>query len=328
VNNHIHRKQNIKYIFIFLIVFGCVFYKVLGCQDKSQALPKYNFSTDWFSQEIPSWEKHLSQFKGTPNIHYLEIGVYEGRSVIWMLENILTHPTSKVTCIDLFPEEIRGIENLKERFFSNLKASGFGDKVTTIEGKSQIELKHLSPNSFDIIYIDGSHIADDVLADAVLSWPLLKYDGIIIFDDYLLDLDLPVELRPQLAIDAFITTHRNLVEQIYFGSQVILKKVKPVFSSSKYFFPIGQYVYLWRQKKLYVAKTKEPIKLSDKEKELIERLIKSRKFGEINFSPDNGILKDEDFLNLKKRLELRLELKENIKSKQINNFPSLIVLLQ
>jgi hypothetical protein len=32
---------------------------------------------------------------------------------------------------------------------------------------------------------DGSHRARDVLEDAVLSWPLLKVGGIMLFDDYL-----------------------------------------------------------------------------------------------------------------------------------------------
>ena len=172
--------------FIFLIIFSC-----LSCQEKdsqdigqdsleeTEYIGKYHFSSDWFTNNIPRWKRILNRFKGKPNIHYLEIGVLEGRSLIWMLENILTHPTSKVTCIDIFPG------NLKDRFFANLKISGFADKVTTITGRSQVELKRLFPESFDIIYIDGSHTADNVLADAVLSWSLLKKEGLLIFDDYL-----------------------------------------------------------------------------------------------------------------------------------------------
>jgi hypothetical protein len=63
---------------------------------------KYNFSEDWFTWNLPIWEEILGHLRGKPNIHYLEIGVFEGRSLIWMLENILTHPTSKATCIDVF----------------------------------------------------------------------------------------------------------------------------------------------------------------------------------------------------------------------------------
>ena len=53
-------------------------------------LKNYKFTTDWFTNRIPLWEKILAPLKGKQGIHYLEIGVFEGRSAIWMLENILT----------------------------------------------------------------------------------------------------------------------------------------------------------------------------------------------------------------------------------------------
>ena len=81
-----------------------------------------------------------------------------------MLNNILTHPTSTLTGIDLFPGD------LKERYLANLQLSGaLPIEAVTITGRSQVELRNLKPDSYDIIYIDGGHTADMVLADAVLS---------------------------------------------------------------------------------------------------------------------------------------------------------------
>jgi predicted O-methyltransferase YrrM len=58
---------------------------------------------------------------------------------------------------------------------------------------------------FDFIYIDGNHCCDNVLADAVMSWTMLKPGGIMLFDDYLYE-DLPDVLdRGKIAIDAFCT---------------------------------------------------------------------------------------------------------------------------
>ncbi len=37
---------------------------------------------------------------------------------------------------------------------------------------------------FDVVYVDASHMAGDVLSDAVLAWKLLAPGGIMIFDDY------------------------------------------------------------------------------------------------------------------------------------------------
>ena len=37
---------------------------------------------------------------------------------------------------------------------------------------------------FDLIYVDASHLALDVVVDASLSWQLLCGGGVVIFDDY------------------------------------------------------------------------------------------------------------------------------------------------
>lgn len=308
------KKRQIKYLFIISII--CLFVTSHGLsmqengvdsfQSKNQGGPqtenKYNFSADLFSPNIPIWEKFLTSYKGKPNLHYLEVGVFEGRSVIWMLENILTHPTTRITCIDIFPR------NVKEIFLGNITKSGFKDKVTTIVGPSQTELRNLPVNTFDIIYIDGSHTADDVLADAILSWPLLKNDGLIILDDYTLWNELyPAELTPMVAIDAFITTYRNYIKIVHRKRQVMIKKLNP-FVPHKLFTPLGDYVYSWNHKKLFHQETKKAVELSDKEKQILERFIKSRKFGEIDFSPDIEILNDENFVRLLKRLNLKLNL--------------------
>jgi hypothetical protein len=64
----------------------------------------YTFTDDWFTDRIPTRTKELKEFKDKPDVHYLEIGTFEGRSALWALENILTQPTSKITIIDAFEE--------------------------------------------------------------------------------------------------------------------------------------------------------------------------------------------------------------------------------
>lgn len=181
----------------------------------------YRFSTDWFTSRIPVWEEALRPLKGQPQLHYLEIGVFEGRSALWMLENVLTHPASRMTCIDTFPGQ------LEDRFRANLALSGMAEKVTVLKGYSQEILKSLPPGSFDLIYIDGSHVAKDVLTDAVLSWQLLKTGGMLIFDDYRwARRRLPPEERPQVAIDSFLRVYRREYDLIHKKHQVILKKTR------------------------------------------------------------------------------------------------------
>ena len=57
--------------------------------------------------------------------------------------------------------------SLHEEFRANLEVSGHTVKVTVLKGRSQEKMKLLRPESFDLIYVDGSHYAWDVMADAV-----------------------------------------------------------------------------------------------------------------------------------------------------------------
>lgn len=215
----------------------------------------YDFTTDWFTGNIPVWEQVLAPFKGKPGVSYLEIGLWEGRSALWVLENILTHPTARLTGIDVFTGEV------KQRYLANLRLSGFANKATTIVGPSQQELRKLPLASFDIVYVDGSHAADDVLADAIQSWEVLKPGGILIFDDYRCSgytTQLPLELLPMAAIDVFVMSHRHSLELVRRDYQMIVRKIvnpcaaQTVPGLAAYFCStMGPYFYDWQARTLH-----------------------------------------------------------------------------
>lgn len=75
----------------------------------------------------------------------------------------------------------------------------------------------------DLIYI-GGHRAIDAYIDAVLSWPLLKVNGFIIFDDYLWEPEKPAAERPQAGIDRFLQEMAQELALRHKGYQVITQK--------------------------------------------------------------------------------------------------------
>lgn len=242
---------------------------------------KYQFSKDMFDDRIPVWSRVLGPFKGRADLGYLEVGVFEGKSVVWMLENILTDPSSHVTAVDIFPGE------LKSTFLRNVELAGRTEAATAIEGLSSVELRKLPLQDYDIIYIDGSHTADDVLADAVLAWGLLKPGGVMIFDDFLWvgrggGKLLPEELRPALGVSSFIAAYRNEIEVLENGYQVLLRRVENPCRSKHYCSPIGHLRYQWRERKLLDAKGEEQ-SLTPAELEAIEAVASSREFGEAGY---------------------------------------------
>lgn len=195
------------------------------------------FATDWFSHNIPVWERVLSEFRGKEGLRFLEIGSWEGRSACWLLQEIVTDPSSTLACVDTFalsPAQRTAISvtiaplppdfDPEQRFDANIAGIGAIDRVIKLKGESQTILRSLPMNDYDCIYIDGSHAAPDVLTDAVLSWGLLKNNGILIFDDYKLSLSPDHLAHPAIAIDAFLKIFAGHYEVLEHGWQVILRR--------------------------------------------------------------------------------------------------------
>ena len=188
----------------------------------------YIFTADWFSQNIPIWNQVLSQFKNQP-INVLEIGSYEGKSATWLLDNILTHPNAKLFCCDPFSGSVEHNSqnmNIYDIFINNIKSHI--PKVTICRGYSYDLLKStlLKNNRFDFIYIDGDHHPYSALEDAVLCFRILKYGGIMIFDDY--EWKGYSELHtPKFGVDGFILGYKNLIDIIHIGYQYIIRKKLP-----------------------------------------------------------------------------------------------------
>ncbi len=180
----------------------------------------YSFTSDYVSKNLAHWTRLLEDYRGRPGVQMLEIGSYEGRSAVWFLENILTHPTAGIVCIDFFTRL-----PLSLRFDHNIRCSGAAGKVTKIKGHSDAILSTLPLAHFDIIYIDGSHQAAPVLLDAMLSWYRLKPGGIMILDDYLWDLEESASDRPQMAIDLFLKSFEGRYDLLLKDYQVAVRKL-------------------------------------------------------------------------------------------------------
>jgi len=194
--------------------------------------PKYIFTVDWFTANIQSWTHYLKEFKGKPNLRFLEIGSYQGMSSVWLLENILTDDTSTITCIDTFEGSVehhecqdcqKDLKNLFDIFSHNI--STFKNKVNIIRDKSQVALKRMT-DEYDFVYVDGDHRAASVIEDAILSFSLLKGGGIIIFDDYYWSCSKTLIDDPKPAIDAFMLIYSDKINVLSINPrQVIIQKI-------------------------------------------------------------------------------------------------------
>jgi predicted O-methyltransferase YrrM len=189
--------------------------------------PALRFSYDWFSTRIPQWERQVAgRFAGKPGLRFLEIGSFEGRSACWLLQNVLTDPSVRLTCVDPFAVDAAGglgdsdidVPPLpyEETFDHNMRAIGAADRVVKLKGRSAEILRTLPRASFDFVYVDGSHLAPDVLGDLVQAWDLLKDGGLLVIDDYVWKATRDPLTTPRPAIDAFMS--------IFYGQYLLMER--------------------------------------------------------------------------------------------------------
>ena len=188
---------------------------------------EYRFTVDWFSHVVPVWQQLLHRFQPS---RFLEIGAYEGRSACFIIQSLAGQRPIELHCVDTWEGGV-GHDNdamfkVEPRFDSNLRLAlaGARHKVDfhKHKGASSDILPRLLAEGrrehFDLIYVDGSHQAPDVLADAVLSFQLLKVGGLLIFDDYVWSPEAPGEQDffhlPKPAVDAFVNIYQRKLEVI------------------------------------------------------------------------------------------------------------------
>lgn len=197
-----------------------------GLSDTS-AKDGMHFSQHWFEKHVRADWEHLAppislNEDGTPKrVRILEIGSFEGASTTWLLQNIMDHPDSTLVAVDTFeggmehqnPEEFdeartRNYElsGLEARFVNNVSKCKNFEKLKVIKALSSQALLQLllEKAEFDFIYIDGSHVAFDVLSDAVMCWSMLQVNGVMVFDDSRWKGYVEDCYNPRVAIMSFI----------------------------------------------------------------------------------------------------------------------------
>lgn len=197
---------------------------------------EYKFNVDWWdlvSNNFLEGPGFMKKFVNVPT-KALQIGCFEGRGTVWMLDHVLTHRDSRLIDIDPFYSETdlagANFETVKYLYYRNLKQCPTAEmKHKIIVGKSVDVLPTLEKNSFDLIYVDGSHLRDDVWLDAIYSHELLKVGGRMFFDDYEWGTDDPNVNRgyiPHDAIAKFLEEYKEYYKIIDIHYQVVIERIK------------------------------------------------------------------------------------------------------
>lgn len=191
---------------------------------------KYQFTADMFARCEQTWPKIFELIKWDPRrkCRVVEIGSFEGRATVWILEHLIQNPDSKVYCIDPFMatgrkerEVCRKLNidwgQILQRFQSNIDLTGKAGQVELLQKPSSVALSSLlavEAGQVDFVYVDGSHRASDAMSDMIFSYHLLRDGGLMICDDYIWTLEterpeIDILNNPKISIDAFSTIFRR-----------------------------------------------------------------------------------------------------------------------
>lgn len=167
---------------------------------------------------------------GKEPIKVLEIGTYTGISLINIVKLI---PNSIGIGIDKWSNynETELLDNIDElqvesSFYKNSKISELEDRIKGIKGDSTEVLIEMIKNneSYDFIYVDGSHLLLDCYSDLILSWKLLNKGGVLAIDDYLYNSDSRVIDSPFEGINHFLNKFQKEIKILHKDYRVFLEK--------------------------------------------------------------------------------------------------------
>lgn len=175
------------------------------------------YTADWFSRAIPAWRQLVLPRLPDGRRRWLELGSHEGRSAEWTLAHALREG-DELVCVDLWPDHA-----VEARFDANV-----GGHVTKHKGQhfEWLCTAAFAREVYDVVYIDGDHRAQAVIADAVLAWHMLRVGGVLIFDDYLWrhpPSDVG-KIYPGPGVDAFLSCFATELILLHKHDQVIVEK--------------------------------------------------------------------------------------------------------
>jgi predicted O-methyltransferase YrrM len=139
----------------------------------------------WFRRHAGEFVPIAMRFAGKP-FCYVEVGCWAGNSIDWMLAHVMTNRRSHGHGIDPYLPDAKHDENAvaQKKQGARLvaqKAEDAGRWQWWYEDSKKVFRNF--PDEIDLLYLDGSHEAWDVVQDFSLAWRYLKPGSVVIFDD-------------------------------------------------------------------------------------------------------------------------------------------------
>ena len=122
-----------------------------------------------------------------PAITVVEIGSWHGRSTIALANGLRARGAGTVHAIDPHRgsalHHATGVPSTRAAFLANVRAAGLTDYVGVIPTRSSVARARFADRSVHLLFVDGSHLYEDVLSDIDVWTPALTDVAIVAFHD-------------------------------------------------------------------------------------------------------------------------------------------------
>jgi hypothetical protein len=189
-----------------------VFVALPAKTDTREYLPSHDFE-GWIDEahagmpdrvrQLPGWLRDedvlkLYELSALADGPVLEIGAYRGKSTV-----VLASAGSRVVSIDIDPAALAEAR-------TNVAAHGLAERVTFIRGTAQAFAKTRPDFRPAVTFVDGDHSYEGATTDLLTLRSLVPKDGLLLFHDYLDELNADPEVAHidvvRAVADSWVTT--------------------------------------------------------------------------------------------------------------------------
>jgi len=189
-------------------------------------MDKYKYTKTWFiNSEIRHILKNYLNTNTTNKI--LEIGCYEGLSSVFFADNFIDNSNSTLTCVDPF---LNIDNNDHMEYLKNNEELNFDFNLLQCKNQNKITIHKITSdnfflnntNTYNFIYIDGSHELDQITKDMENSFNILEQNGIMWMDDYGGNFKTNNIYN---TMNIFLEKYKNKYELLHSNYQLAIKKL-------------------------------------------------------------------------------------------------------
>jgi beta-1,4-mannosyl-glycoprotein beta-1,4-N-acetylglucosaminyltransferase len=184
----------------------------------------YKYSQRWFLNSEIKHKLHKFLDKTNEN-KILEIGCFEGLSSVFFADNFIDNPNSRLTCVDPF---LTIDDNDHHKYLMNHEELNFDFNISNCKNVDKISVHKITSDCFfknnketyNFIYIDGSHETDLIKKDMENSFKCLEKNGIMWMNDY----GGGESNRIKKVMDKILDKYSGQYILIHKGYQIAIKK--------------------------------------------------------------------------------------------------------